>query len=205
MKEVGVADCLSVRNELREKSQAFEQELLKYSKAFEDFIQQYPLRPNSFYKGYFYNYLTNLKQFNPDKFFPNATLKKNMENDVWYAKSVPANEQQIIENHIGFFKGLYEGVQHHLKKHLKQYIFHKLVARNIYSIAVLNELLKEMEVFKQEQNIKHISEFNQAIADIIRKGAQFPFIYERLGERYKHFLIDEFQDTSTMQWHNLCL
>ena len=61
LKEVGVADCLSVRNELREKSQAFEQELLKYSKAFEDFIQQYPLRPNSFYKGYFYNYLTNLK------------------------------------------------------------------------------------------------------------------------------------------------
>ena len=202
LKEVGVADCLSVRNELREKSQAFEQELLKYSKAFEDFIQQYPLRPNSFYKGYFYNYLTNLKQFNPDKFFPNATLKKNMENDVWYAKSVPANEQQIIENHIGFFKGLYEGVQHHLKKHLKQYIFHKLVARNIYSIAVLNELLKEMEAFKQEQNIKHISEFNQAIADIIRKE-HTPFIYERLGERYKHFLIDEFQDTSTMQWHNL--
>ena len=126
-----------------------------------------------------------------------------MENDVWYAKSVPANEQQIIENHIGFFKGLYEGVQHHLKKHLKQYIFHKLVARNIYSIAVLNELLKEMEAFKQEQNIKHISEFNQAIADIIRKE-HTPFIYERLGERYKHFLIDEFQDTSHAV-HNFCL
>ncbi|MDB2651872.1 UvrD-helicase domain-containing protein [bacterium] len=30
-----------------------------------------------------------------------------------------------------------------------------------------------------------------------------PFIYERLGERYHHFLIDEFQDTSVMQWHNL--
>ncbi|MCD4680293.1 MAG: UvrD-helicase domain-containing protein, partial [Bacteroidales bacterium] len=30
-----------------------------------------------------------------------------------------------------------------------------------------------------------------------------PFIYERLGERYKHFFIDEFQDTSVLQWMNL--
>jgi ATP-dependent exoDNAse (exonuclease V) beta subunit len=30
-----------------------------------------------------------------------------------------------------------------------------------------------------------------------------PFIYERLGERYRHFFIDEFQDTSEMQWQNL--
>jgi ATP-dependent exoDNAse (exonuclease V) beta subunit len=29
-----------------------------------------------------------------------------------------------------------------------------------------------------------------------------PFIYERL-ERYRHFFIDEFQDTSEMQWQNL--
>ena len=73
---------------------------------------------------------------------------------------------------------------------------------NIFSIAVLNELSKELEQFKEENNVKHISEFNNAIAEIIRKEPT-PFIYERLGERYHHFLIDEFQDTSVMQWHNL--
>lgn len=202
LKQVGIADCLAVKNELHLKTQVFEKELLKFAQAFEDFMQQHPLSAKSFYRGYFHAYLTNLKLFNPDKFFPNATIRKNMEEDVWCAKSVPANEQEIIEEHKEFLRGLYEGVQLYLKKHLKQYLFHKLVGRNIYSIAVLNELLKEMEAFKQEQNIKHISEFNQAIADIIRKE-HTPFIYERLGERYKHFLIDEFQDTSTMQWHNL--
>jgi ATP-dependent helicase/nuclease subunit A len=30
-----------------------------------------------------------------------------------------------------------------------------------------------------------------------------PFIYERLGEKFNHILIDEFQDTSVLQWHNL--
>lgn len=202
LKEVGVADCLVLKNELNQKMQDFEKELLKYTQFFEDFIHKYSLNDKSFYRGYFHNYFINLKLFNPDKFFPNATISKNIEEDIWCAKSVPANEQEIIEEHKEFLRGLYEGVQLHLKNHLKQYLFHKLVGRNIYSIAVLNELLKEMEAFKQEQNIKHISEFNHAISDIIRKE-HTPFIYERLGERYKHFLIDEFQDTSTMQWHNL--
>ena len=61
---------------------------------------------------------------------------------------------------------------------------------------------KELEQFKEENNVKHVSEFNNAIAEIIRKEPT-PFIYERLGERYHHFLIDEFQDTSVVQWHNL--
>jgi ATP-dependent exoDNAse (exonuclease V) beta subunit len=46
-----------------------------------------------------------------------------------------------------------------------------------------------------------ISEFNAIIYREIQKPA--PFIYERLGERYRHFFIDEFQDTSEMQWQNL--
>ena len=46
-----------------------------------------------------------------------------------------------------------------------------------------------------------ISDFNTIIHNQI-KDQPAPFIYERLGERYKHFFIDEFQDTSEMQWQN---
>ena len=92
-----------------------------------------------------------------------------MDEDVWCAKSVPSAEQEIIEQHKGFLRGLYDAIQSHLAQHFKSYQFHKLVSRNIYSIAVLNELLQEMEEFKQEQNIKHISEFNRAISNIVRK------------------------------------
>ena len=202
LKEVGIEDCLAVKNELQQKIESFEQELLKYVVAFENFMAQHPLSPKSFFRGYFHAYMLNLKSFNPDKFKPNNTLRNNMDEDLWCAKSVPSAEQEIIEQHKGFLRGLYDAVQSHLAQHFKSYQFHKLVSRNIYSIAVLNELLQEMEEFKQEQNIKHISEFNRAISNIVRKE-HTPFIYERLGERYKHFLIDEFQDTSTMQWHNL--
>jgi len=46
------------------------------------------------------------------------------------------------------------------------------------------------------------SEFNPKISAQV-KDQPAPFIYERLGERYQHYFIDEFQDTSTMQWENL--
>jgi ATP-dependent exoDNAse (exonuclease V) beta subunit len=54
----------------------------------------------------------------------------------------------------------------------------------------------------EEQNVLSISEFNAIIYREIQNQPA-PFIYERLGERYRHFFIDEFQDTSEMQWQNL--
>jgi ATP-dependent exoDNAse (exonuclease V) beta subunit len=62
---------------------------------------------------------------------------------------------------------------------------------------VSNELAK----IQEEQNVLSISEFNAIIYREIQNQPA-PFIYERL-ERYRHFFIDEFQDTSEMQWQNL--
>ena len=61
-----------------------------------------------------------------------------------------------------------------------------------------NELAK----IQEEQNVLSIAEFNAIIHREIQNQPA-PFIYERLGERYRHFFIDEFQDTSEMQWQNL--
>ena len=47
-----------------------------------------------------------------------------------------------------------------------------------------------------------ISEFNSIISNEI-KNQPVPFIYERIGERFHHYFIDEFQDTSELQWNNL--
>ena len=150
----------------------------------------------------FTSILTISKNRMADKFFPSKTVKKNVEQGKWYAKSVDLDKKDIIDRHAGYLSSLFEDVQTHLKANFSSYIFNKLLFKNIFSVAVLNELSKEMELFKQDNNIKHISEFNSAIAEIIRKEPT-PFIYERMGERYHHFLIDEFQDTSVMQWHNL--
>lgn len=74
--------------------------------------------------------------------------------------------------------------------------------KNITPLSVLNAIKNELDVLKSDQNKMLISEFNTIISEEI-KNQPTPFIYERLGEKFKHYFIDEFQDTSKMQWENL--
>ncbi|MGY8927240.1 MAG: UvrD-helicase domain-containing protein, partial [Flavobacteriales bacterium] len=69
-------------------------------------------------------------------------------------------------------------------------------------MALLQFMAKALEKLKKEEQLILISEFNSLISKLIQ-AENTPFIYERLGTRYKHFLLDEFQDTSHMQWLNL--
>ncbi|MGB2363452.1 MAG: UvrD-helicase domain-containing protein [Flavobacteriales bacterium] len=202
LNDVSISDCLEVKNDLLSEIDAFEQLLLNKRKEFLAFCKTFNLGPKDFTRGSFYNYFNNFRKRSSDKYFPSDTLQKNVANNKWSANSVDEDKKEIIINHADFLSALFDDVQKHLRVGFKDYIFNKLLLNNIFSIAVLNELSKELEQFKEENNVKHISEFNNAIAEIIRKEPT-PFIYERLGERYHHFLIDEFQDTSVMQWHNL--
>lgn len=56
--------------------------------------------------------------------------------------------------------------------------------------------------FREENNLILLSDTNDLLKKIIN-GCDSPFIYERLGVTLHNFLIDEFQDTSHMQWDNL--
>ncbi|MBR4505362.1 MAG: UvrD-helicase domain-containing protein [Bacteroidales bacterium] len=79
-----------------------------------------------------------------------------------------------------------------------------ILCRDIYSLAVLNMLDKEMHHYSHDNDIVHMSDFNKVINAVVEDEENpAPFVYERLGNRYRHLLIDEFQDTSVMQWHNL--
>ncbi|MCM8569741.1 UvrD-helicase domain-containing protein [Gramella jeungdoensis] len=76
------------------------------------------------------------------------------------------------------------------------------IKKNLVQLSLLNEINREVEKIKKDRNLVLISEFNPRISEQV-KDQPAPFIYERLGERYQHYFIDEFQDTSIMQWENL--
>ncbi len=74
--------------------------------------------------------------------------------------------------------------------------------KHFYNMALLQCISKELEGVRETDKILRISEFNKLISDLIR-DENAPFIYERIGNRFKHFLLDEFQDTSRLQWQNI--
>ena len=68
-------------------------------------------------------------------------------------------------------------------------------------LALLNRIQKEIALIKEEENILPIWEFNGVISSELSTQPA-PFIYERIGEKFRHYFIDEFQDTSVLQWQN---
>ena len=85
---------------------------------------------------------------------------------------------------------------------LRLYNSRNALNSNLYAVALLNRLKQATQQYYKENEVLHLSEFNHRIAEVVREEPA-PFIYERLGSRYWNYLIDEFQDTSTMQWQNL--
>ena len=69
-------------------------------------------------------------------------------------------------------------------------------------LGLLSEARKKMRSFLESNNMIQLGETNSMLQRIIGDD-DAPFIYERLGTSINHYLIDEFQDTSRMQWDNL--
>ncbi|MCE2682300.1 MAG: UvrD-helicase domain-containing protein [Cryomorphaceae bacterium] len=74
--------------------------------------------------------------------------------------------------------------------------------KNFYNMSLLQFMARSLDGIKKDKQLIRISEFNTLISQLVR-GEEAPFIYERLGSRFHHFLLDEFQDTSRLQWLNM--
>ena len=77
-----------------------------------------------------------------------------------------------------------------------------LFLKNFFHMALLQYMADALMRIRNDEQLIRISEFNTLISELIQEEST-PFIYERLGTRFKHFLLDEFQDTSRLQWLNM--
>jgi ATP-dependent exoDNAse (exonuclease V) beta subunit len=88
------------------------------------------------------------------------------------------------------------------EKERPKYFFYSLLRKNIYNLSLIKQFSNKLTEIHQNENTLLIGEFNKIISEVV-KNDPAPFIYERIGERYQHILIDEFQDTSILQFNNL--
>ena len=71
----------------------------------------------------------------------------------------------------------------------------------IFRLGFAGEFYRTFAELLKEKNVMCLDESNTILRKIIG-GSDAPFVYEKLGVRYAHFLLDEFQDTSHIQWEN---
>lgn len=75
------------------------------------------------------------------------------------------------------------------------------VKKNIYLLGILNDLYSEVRHYCDENGVLLLSDTTQILNSLMEDN-ETSFIFEKFGNHFKHLMIDEFQDTSTMQWKN---
>ncbi|MEI6456912.1 MAG: UvrD-helicase domain-containing protein [bacterium] len=183
--------------------QSFEKQLREIAWAANSTIRHHEIPNGAFANGDkgIGKYFERLASGRFDKIRPNSFVVKTISEGKWHSGKATAGEKDRISAVSQTLEEAYHRIEKMLDDDYPQYILLKLLTRSIYPLTVLNEIGKILDEFKKQNNLIHISEFNARIARIVL-GEPVPFIYERVGEKYHHLLIDEFQDTSTLQWQN---
>lgn len=89
----------------------------------------------------------------------------------------------------------------YFESHSRDYFTAMAVKREWYMMMVLMDLNREISRVSRERNVLAMASSNMLLQAIIDDN-DAPFIYEKIGNIYHHFMLDEFQDTSGMQWRN---
>ena len=200
LKKKTIDDFNFFRKQLQDRKEYISGEIYKISAATLLLIEENGLEHTHFTRSSFPKYLLKLHKndfniaftsawqtnFGEKPLYTATTLKKNPD----IASTIDKLAPTFIENFNS------------TKGYIFQFRLFESILQSINPLTVINLVQNEIDVIKKEQNILPISEFNALINNEI-KNQPVPFIYERLGEKYRHFFIDEFQDTSKLQWENL--
>ncbi len=142
---------------------------------------------------------TVLKCSDPDTIEPpTPSFTANAQDpSKWFAKAkahyraaLEGHLEQPLQKFIALFGQRYA-----------EYITAGIITGQIYGLGVADILRKAFAQVQKDNNVLSIDDSNTILRGII-DGTDTPFIYEKLGVRFDNFLLDEFQDTSDVQWEN---
>ncbi len=187
-----IGDFLAIKKHLKTACDELDKVNSQLAQTALGLIEEKGIDLKSFSRGTFPNHLISIR----DEKYNSSNKKYHTAEDIVIIKA--AKDRDLIENIIPDLLQTLELIY----KNFGKRDFYTAFLRNITPLSLLNTVNKELEKIQEDQNVLSISEFNAIIHREIQNQPA-PFIYERLGERYRHFFIDEFQDTSEMQWQNL--
>ena len=199
LKDKTLSDFNTLKNQLKNDIKASESAIIQVASEFLELLENNSIEFDDFSGKYAPKYFEKLSQGDLNVSFNTAWQTKieshplypaRVKKDADLAATMDSLQPQIATQ-FNITKRLYFSLK-----------FRKTIYKNLTQLSVLNAINQELIALKAEENKMLISEFNALISDEIA-AQPTPFIYERLGEKFNHYFIDEFQDTSTMQWNNL--
>ncbi|MFM7896261.1 MAG: UvrD-helicase domain-containing protein, partial [Flavobacterium sp.] len=196
LSEKTIDDFGIVKKKLQEEIKQLKVDCKAIAQSVLDSIDGNGVSRKSFYRSLVPNFLEKIVD---DKIAINETVIKYLDgSESGYSKTVPQSDKDFIDEKATEILASVLAINEKVGK-ISMY---EAFLQNLNPLSLLNTIYQEFKQIQEEQNLVSISDFNKIIHNEIQNQPA-PFIYERLGEKYRHYFIDEFQDTSVMQWQNL--
>jgi ATP-dependent exoDNAse (exonuclease V) beta subunit len=180
---------------------AFQDQMTAYADAWFTALHRYGLQTEDF-SGKDKSFANFFNKIRNGQYETTETLIKTYAGEKeWVAQKSPNKEKILKAKDEALGEILRQSVGYFIENEAN-YRFALAVKKHQFSHAVLNDLHKTLEDYLRFNDLMLISQTGEKISEIIA-GSDVPFIYEKIGNKYRHFLLDEFQDTATEQWQNL--
>ena len=207
LKDIEIEDFAKVKSILQKQIKEYNIRIKEFGKEGLNLLNKLGLKEKDCLRGWLYSYFKKLHEnhaytLNIEKLETSTFIGFIEGDNDWYKKSLSTDLKSTIDNSKSDILRFINTVRTFYKDKLPTNIANILILKKISPLALIYELKQIIEVYSEDNDIIHISEINRKISDVVNEQ-QAPFIYEKIGQRYNHFLIDEFQDTSVIQWKNL--
>lgn len=200
LRQLSLSDFKAIRNELSERRKGILSKravLVEAGNALFGHIDK-----SLFTRGQIISYLNKFSGSDYSEWLPGKEVLKQLEKEV-FTKAKPSAEADAAVTPISSqIADWLRSVIAFCDQHLADYALLTTILESFDSLAVLHEISRKLEEYKEANNVETLSSFNKLIHESLR-DLPAPYIYERIGEKYRHYFIDEFQDTSILQWSNL--
>ena len=133
-----------------------------------------------------------------------STLTAGLEEGQWAKKSDADGAAAIAPFHDRLAEVAAMEVQQAKCEAGRDFRTRQMLSDRLPLIGTLSALREASMEVQREENVRTLGGLNAMISEVVAQNPA-PFIFERTGERYDHIFIDEFQDTSVTQWHNLAV
>ena len=128
----------------------------------------------------------------------NTTVSKGLETGMFLKK----NATDEARDSFGSIQEQVTALLETYTQYWRQLVLLNLLRRNVVPLSLMQHIGQGVSALQDERNNQLLGFFNKLMSDAI-KDTDTHFMYERLGVRFQHFFVDEFQDTSSLQWANL--
>ena len=165
-------------------------------------MEQYGLSPSDFIRGSKSPFFYFERLANGDMREPKATFCALVDYVEGYMTRTASYEKKRAAERL-YKNGMNDIIRGivSLFYNLTDYYTASEITRNFYALGILTDLSQHIAKWREDNNKMLIADTTELLNKVI-DGSEIPFVYEKTGTRIENYMIDEFQDTSSMQWSN---